>query len=102
VSNCFSTSPQAKALVEQSTFLQQAVARLAVQRDLQRSAMPSASKRGGGEEFEAIQWRVSEGSEYRPPFLARAGDLYTELVGFFPHESQSIIFPGKVKRRTPK
>jgi hypothetical protein len=76
------------------------VARLAVQGALQRSATPSASKRGGGEEFEAIQWRVSEGSEYRPPFLARAGDLYTELVGFFPHKGQFIMFSGKVKRRT--
>jgi hypothetical protein len=64
--------------------------------------MPSASKRGGGEEFEAIEWRASERSEYRPPFLARAGDLYTELVGLSPHEGQSIIFSGKVKRRTPK
>jgi hypothetical protein len=62
--------------------------------------MPGASKRGGGEEFEAIQGKVSEGSEYRPPFRARAGDLYTELVGFPPPEGQSIIFSGKVKRRT--
>jgi hypothetical protein len=102
VSNCFSTSPQAKALIEQCTFFQQAVARLAVQGDFQHSAMPGASKRGGGEEFEAIQWRVSEGSEYRPPFLARVGGLYTELVGFSPHEGQSIIFSGKVKRRISK
>jgi hypothetical protein len=64
--------------------------------------MPSASERGGGEEFEAIEWRASERSEYRSPFLARAGDLYTELVGFSPPEGQSIIFSGKVKRRISK
>jgi hypothetical protein len=52
--------------------------------------MLNASKRGGDEGFEAMQWRGSGRSEYRPPFLTQAGDLYTKFVGFSPHECQFI------------
>jgi hypothetical protein len=75
VSNCFSTSLQAEALIEQSIFLQQGSGAICCQRELRRSATPSASKRGGGEGFEAIYVERKRKKCVQAAVPCKVGDL---------------------------